>query len=83
MAYKGELSEELRQMQGFYQRGIALYQQQQWEEAKAAFRASAKLEEDFPNRPTTPSQIYLQRCDYFITHPPGPDWNGSWALTSK
>lgn len=70
-------------MQGLYQQGMALYRQQQWEEAKAAFRASAKFEDHFPNRPTTPSQVYLERCDYFIAHPPGTDWDGSWALTSK
>ncbi len=83
LAYKGELSEEQRQMLGFYQQGMSLYRQQQWEEAKAAFQTSAKLEEDFPNRPTTPSQVYMERCDYFIAHPPGPNWDGSWALTSK
>lgn len=83
LAYKGELSEEQRQMLGFYQQGMSLYRQQQWDEAKAAFQTSAKLEEKFPNRPTTPSQVYLGRCDYFIEHPPGPNWDGSWALTSK
>jgi adenylate cyclase len=83
LAYKGELREEQRQMQGFYQRGIDLYRQQHWEEAKAAFQASAKLEDAFLHRPTTPSQVYVERCDYFIAHPPGPNWDGVWALTSK
>lgn len=83
LAYKGELSDDQRQMQGLYQQGIALYRQQQWEEAKAAFRASAKFEDNFPNRPTNPSQVYLERCDYFVEHPPAADWDGSWALKSK
>ncbi|ETX06954.1 MAG: hypothetical protein ETSY2_14030, partial [Candidatus Entotheonella gemina] len=83
LAYKDELNEEQRQMLGFYQQGMNLYRQQQWEEAKAAFQASAKLEDNFPNRPTTPSHVYVERCDYFIAHPPGADWDGSWALTSK
>jgi hypothetical protein len=38
LVYKGELSEEQRQMQGFYQ---------------------------------------------LTAHPPGPNWEGGWALTSK
>ncbi len=83
LAFKGQLSEEQRQLQGLYQQGIELYRQQQWEEAKAAFRASDKFEDHFPNRPTTPSRVYLERCDYFIAHPPAADWDGSWALTSK
>ncbi|PON17331.1 hypothetical protein C2W62_13765 [Candidatus Entotheonella serta] len=66
-----------------YRQGISLYRQQHWDEAKAAFTASAKLEEDFPNCPTTLSQVYLGRCDYFMEHPPGPNWDGSWKLTSK
>ena len=83
LAYKGELSQELSQMLGYYRQGMTLYRQQLWDEAKAAFQTSAKLEEDFPNRPTTPSQVYITRCDYFATNPPGPDWDGRWTLTSK
>jgi len=83
LAYKGELQEEPSQMLGFYRQGMGLYRQQRWEEAKAAFQASGKLEEAFPNRPTTPSRLYMERCDYFMAHPPPADWDGRWVLTSK
>ncbi|MDH3599501.1 MAG: adenylate/guanylate cyclase domain-containing protein [Candidatus Tectomicrobia bacterium] len=83
LAHAGELSEDQRQMQAFYQQGIELYRLQQWEAAQAKFQDSAKLEATFPNRPTTPSRVYIERCDYFIANPPGAGWDGSWALTSK
>jgi adenylate cyclase len=70
-------------MQGVYQQGIELYRRQEWEAAQANFQDSAQFEETFPNRPTTPSHVYIERCDYFIANPPGADWDGSWVLTSK
>jgi adenylate cyclase len=83
MAYKGQLPPEHVQMQAIYQQGIELYRQQQWDEAMAKFTASEKLEEVFPRRPTTPSRVYIERCEFLKAHPPGPHWDGSWALTSK
>jgi adenylate cyclase len=83
MAYKGRLSPEHVQMRALYQQGLELYRQQQWDEALAKFTESEKLEEVFPRRPTTPSRVYIERCDFFKEHPPGPHWDGSWALTSK
>jgi adenylate cyclase len=70
-------------MHAIYQQGIELYRQQQWDEAMAKFIASEKLEDVFPRRPTTPSRVYIERCEFLKAHPPGPHWDGSWALTSK
>jgi adenylate cyclase len=83
MAYKGQLPSEHVQMHAIYQQGIDLYRQQQWDEAMAKFIASEKLEDVFPRRPTTPSRVYIERCEFLKEHPPGPHWDGSWALTSK
>ena len=83
MAYKGQLPPEQVQMRAIYQQGIELYQQQQWDEAMAKFAESEKLEEVFPRRPTTPSRVYIERCDFLKENAPGPHWDGSWALTSK
>jgi adenylate cyclase len=83
LAHQGALSKDQRLMQGVYQQGIELYRRQEWEAAQANFQDSAQFEETFPNRPTTPSQVYIERCDYFIANPPGADWDGSWVLTSK
>ncbi len=83
MAHRGQLAEELVQMRGTYHQGVALYKEQEWEAAKARFVESEKFEEVFPKRPTTPSRIYLERCDYFTANPPGKNWDGVWKLTEK
>jgi adenylate cyclase len=83
MARKGGLPADLLEMRDIYQEGMSLYRKQQWDQARAKFEDSERLEEKFPKRPTTPSQVYIQRCDHFKTNPPGSDWDGSWTLTSK
>ena len=83
MAYKGQLSPEQLQMRAIYHQGLELYQQQQWDEAMAKFAESEKLEEVFPRRPTTPSRVYIERCEFLKENSPGPHWDGSWELTSK
>ncbi len=83
MALKGQLAPELAAMRDIYQQGLTLYRQQQWDEALARFTESEKREEVFPKRPTTPSRVYIERCAQFKATPPGPDWDGTWTLTSK
>ena len=29
------------------------------------------------------ARLYIERCDHFIEHPPGDDWNGVWVMESK
>lgn len=83
VALKGQLPEQQIHMHALYHQGIDLYRQQQWDEATASFTESEKLEEVFPKRPTTPSRLYIERCEYFRANPPGAEWDGSWTLTSK
>ncbi len=83
MARKGELPPQLLEMKDIFQAGIQLYKQQQWDQAKALFAKSEKIEEVFPKRPGNPSLVYMDRCDFFKADPPGDDWDGSWTLTSK
>ena len=30
-----------------------------------------------------PAQAYVERCSYFLEHPPGDDWDGVWYLKEK
>jgi len=83
MSEKGGLDDRQMEMVGLYNEGLALYRKQEWDAAKEKFAASEKLELVFPKRPTTPSRVYLDRCDHFKENPPGPDWDGVWVLTSK
>jgi hypothetical protein len=51
--------------------------------AKKRFKDALSLEEEFPYRPTTPSAVYIERCDHFKKNPPKKDWDGVWRMTAK
>ena len=47
------------------------------------FNQCNDLEEEYIGRPTTPSLLYIKRCEEFKKNPPKKDWDGSYKLTSK
>jgi adenylate cyclase len=57
---------------------LALYRQQRWSEAAAGFR---QILQEFPN--DRPSEIYLERCDYFSANPLADDWDGVFNRLDK
>ena len=80
---KGELSEQNSQLVQAFDEGMELYHDQNWVKAKKQFKEALKLEEKFLDRPTTPSAVYLDRCDYYKNDPPGKDWDWVWTMTTK
>jgi len=83
ISLKDELPEGYAELLDAYHQALALYREQKWEAAIAAFQLSASQEDMFPGRPTNPSLLYIERCEYFRENPPGDDWDGSWKLTAK
>ena len=83
LGLQGQLSPQQVELCALYHQGLALYRQQCWDEALAHFTASERLEDVFPQRPTTPSRVYMERCTLFKATPPGADWDGTWSLTEK
>ena len=83
MAEAGQLPDDLKRLNEIYTAGVEHYRQQAWDEAAKKFTAAEKLEEVFPKRPTNPSKVYIERCQFFKENPPGDDWDGSWTLTAK
>lgn len=83
LSEKGQLKNETAQLLNLFHEGLKLYHDQRWEEALKKFSESAKLEDDFPNRPTNPSKVYIYRCTHFLTNPPEKNWDGVWTMTTK
>ncbi len=77
------MSEQNSQLVQAFDEGIELYHDQNWVKAKKQFKEALKLEEKFLDRPTTPSAVYLDRCDYYKNDPPGKDWDWVWTMTTK
>jgi adenylate cyclase len=73
--YPEAVRANLNRVRGAYQKGIRLYRQRQWNEAPFYFeQVLARCPDD------TPSQLYINRCRYYLDEPPGEDWNGVWIL---
>ena len=63
--------------------GLDYYYQQNWDEALSNFEKAETMEEHFTSRNTTPSAVYIERCNMFKENPPGKDWDGVWTMTAK
>jgi adenylate cyclase len=73
--YPDAVRANLNRVRGAYQKGIRLYRQRQWSEAPSYFK---QVLASCPN--DTPSQLYINRCRYYLDEPPPEDWDGVWIL---
>lgn len=72
------ISKEKLEMLKHYNKGLELYRNRKFTEAKDLFKKCVEL---VPG--DGPSQIYIERCDIFIKNPPPPDWDGVFVMTTK
>lgn len=72
----GELTLGQREWQEAFDEAVALYQAAAFGKAQAAF-ASLGDQQD------PPTQLYLQRIEYFKENPPPAGWDGVWTHTDK
>ena len=61
-----------------FEKGLGLYRDGNYAEAKAAFKLSLAIVQD-----DGPSTTYIERCDQFIESPPPANWDGVFTLDSK
>ena len=82
---KGDLTDQEKELIELFDKGMAHYLRTEWDEAMANFRESLKLER-IPDGKTTPSQVYIERCEAFKLFPPvppGETWDCVCRLTKK
>jgi adenylate cyclase len=61
-----------------FKSGLSKYRQGKWDEASRAFQEAVAL-----NAEDEVSHMYLQRCEYLRTQPPGKGWDGVWRMSTK
>jgi adenylate cyclase len=70
-----------------FNKGLESYEKKNWDEAIGYFNQSKKLEiyrfSDEIKTKTTPSDVYIERCQQFKETPPPVDWDGVYVLTKK
>ncbi len=75
---KDSLDSRIKRLLEVFQKGYQHYLAQNWEWAMRYFKQALEIVPD-----DVPSQVYLRRCQEFIKHPPGKDWDGVYTLRTK
>jgi adenylate cyclase len=61
------------------------YRRMEWDQAIARFKESLKIER-VPDGKTTPSEVFINRCEEYRENPPvppGEKWDGVYRMTKK
>ena len=72
-----ELLKDAQDTSGFLE-GLSAYRDQRWQDARQAFESWTN---NFPNDPVP--RNFLERIAILEANPPGKDWDGVWAFTTK
>lgn len=82
-----DLDEETERCLEIFHQGIERYLQQDFEGAIEYFERSVELEPNRPAKnpeaPTTPSDVLLARCLYYLEEPPSKNWDGVFVMKTK
>lgn len=71
-------TDQQRQLLAAFNEGYQLYHQQSFTQALEKFKQALSVS------PTDgPSQVFIERCEYFITNPPPASWDGVYTMKTK
>ncbi|MCM2257888.1 MAG: GAF domain-containing protein [Vicinamibacteria bacterium] len=73
-----ERQPNVRALLDVYGMGLDLYRRRDWGGAQAAFEEALDVAAG-----DGPSKLYLERCSWFLEHPPADDWDGVWTMKEK
>ncbi len=85
ISLKGEMTDQEQRLVTVFNEGIAEYLRMNWDAAIAKFEESKPIER-FPDAKTSPSEVFIERCQLYKENPPvaaGEQWDGVFRLTSK
>lgn len=72
------LSEQKKKMLEFYNQGLSLYKQRNFQDALKFFEQAHRVEPE-----DGPTNLYIDRCRTYIADPPPDDWDGVFVMTTK
>jgi adenylate cyclase len=62
----------------YFHKGLQLYKQQEWDEAIKVFENVSAMDKSM-----YAAELYIKRSLNLKAHPPGPDWDGVFTMTTK
>jgi adenylate cyclase len=87
VGFRDEAAPDTLRCVELFEKALALYFAQKWDEAKALFAEAEKLEPLQPGRDpgvaNNPSQLMQEMCDEMKASPPPTDWDGVQEMTEK
>ncbi len=75
---KGDIEESVRKALPFYNEGLNLYKNKDWENASRCFEKGLQTN---PN--DGPCRVYSNRCKEYLATPPPENWDGVFNLKNK
>ena len=66
-----------------FQKGRASFITRDWDGIKAIFTESSNLYEAHMGHPDPVAKIFIERCEYYKSHPPAENWDGSIEMKEK
>lgn len=78
IGFAQESSAPLREALELFDRGLAAFERQEWQEALNRFETVLRIYPD-----DGPAQLFIQRCRHFLQEPPRDTWDGIVNLTEK
>jgi adenylate cyclase len=87
LGFKNELNSQVQECIGTYEKGLQSYWDRNWDQAKALFEVSSKLEPFQPNATSNielnPSLVFIKRSLWMKANPPASDWSGTFQMQTK
>jgi class 3 adenylate cyclase/CHASE2 domain-containing sensor protein len=90
LAHQSDVTPQISKLISLWDQAKTMYEAMQWDDAIALFKQCDALEPYHPDvdpgSKTTPSQVFIERCEQYKLHPPVPanqTWDGVYTATSK
>jgi class 3 adenylate cyclase/CHASE2 domain-containing sensor protein len=84
---KDKKTPELQKCVELFTKGRILYSERKWDKAIEVFKQCQEYEPHHPNREpgckTTPSNVYIKRCEMYKKSPPEENWDSIYTATEK
>ena len=78
LAKKGEVPPQVKAALAHYEPALAQFRARDFAGARERFQQALAVRPD-----DGPSKTYVERCTYFLEHPPEAGWDGVWHMKEK
>ena len=82
-SFRDNNDNNLSKLINFFHKGLNHFYNRNWNQAIKEFSKSKEYEKFFNDEDINPSNIFIERCNKFISNPPPKKWDGHFRLEKK